>query len=185
MQAFVHVSTAYANADKKDIQEIVYPLATDIRGEIKSGCLLSAEFLENIGNKMQRPNTYGISKAIAESIVAAYSDEIPIAIVRLSIGKQEYDLLNFSNYIQYFDSEICILVHSFYICLVTAAWREPFEGWVDNMNSATGIIMEIGRGTLRSLVADKHIIIDFIPVDLVANTLLVAAWYIGTNRLLN
>lgn len=88
-QAFIHVSTAYSNADKDDILETVYPVPTNILSEIKSNKILSTDLLKNIGRKMQlkHPNTYTVTKALAEWIVAEYSDEIPSAIVRPSIGK--------------------------------------------------------------------------------------------------
>lgn len=66
---------------------------------------------------------------------------------------------------------------------VTAAWREPFEGWVDNVSGITGIMMEIGRGTIRSIICDQRLVVDVIPVDFVINTLVAAAWHTATFRL--
>lgn len=65
---------------------------------------------------------------------------------------------------------------------VTAAWREPFEGWVDNMSGITGIMMEIGRGTIRSIVCDQKLRVDIIPVDILVNTLITSAWHTATYR---
>lgn len=64
-------------------------MPTNILSEIKSNKILSTDLLKNIGRKMQlkHPNTYTVTKALAEWIVAEYSDEIPSAIVRPSIGK--------------------------------------------------------------------------------------------------
>lgn len=51
--------------------------------------MLSEELLKKIGRKLQRkhPNTYTVTKAMAEWVVAEYSDDIAAAIVRPSIGK--------------------------------------------------------------------------------------------------
>lgn len=65
---------------------------------------------------------------------------------------------------------------------VTAAWKEPAPGWVDNISGITGIMMEIGRGTIRSIICDQKLIVDIIPVDIVVNTLIVAAWHTATYR---
>ncbi|PSN30813.1 putative fatty acyl-CoA reductase [Blattella germanica] len=100
LQAFVHVSTAYSNADKSEVLEIVYPPPAD-----------------------------------------------PERVIQL-----------------------------------TAAWREPVPGWVDNVCGITGIMMEIGRGTIRSIICDQNLTMDLIPVDFVVNTLIGVAWHTATYR---
>lgn len=41
---------------------------------------------------------------------------------------------------------------------------------------------EIGRGTVRSIVCNKDLIVDMIPVDFVVDTLICAAWYNSVER---
>ena len=36
--------------------------------------------------------------------------------------------------------------------IVTAAWKEPFPGWVDNFNGATGVLAGAGAGLMRTLL---------------------------------
>lgn len=36
--------------------------------------------------------------------------------------------------------------------------------------------MEIGRGTMTSVMGDNKLIVDMIPVDMVVNTMITAAW---------
>lgn len=36
--------------------------------------------------------------------------------------------------------------------------------------------MEIGRGTITSVMGEKKFIVDLIPVDMVVNTMITAAW---------
>lgn len=67
---------------------------------------------------------------------------------------------------------ICILRPS----IVTASIEEPFPGWIDNINGITGIMTEIGRGTISSIMCDKKLIMDLIPVDIVCNMMITAAW---------
>jgi hypothetical protein len=68
------------------------------------------------------------------------------------------------------------------LCTVTAAWHEPEPGWVDNISGATGFIMEIGRGNIRSLIGDQKLTADLIPVDFVVNALIGVAWHTATTR---
>uniref|UniRef100_A0A1B0D6L7 Fatty acyl-CoA reductase n=1 Tax=Phlebotomus papatasi TaxID=29031 RepID=A0A1B0D6L7_PHLPP len=67
---------------------------------------------------------------------------------------------------------VCIVRPS----IVTGSIKEPFPGWVDNVYGITGIMMEIGRGTISSIMCDQKCIMDLIPVDIVSNTLITAAW---------
>lgn len=60
---------------------------------------------------------------------------------------------------------------------VTAAWKEPMPGWVDNMSGITGIFMECGRGTIKSIICDEKCVMDIIPVDIVVNTIISAGWH--------
>lgn len=68
---------------------------------------------------------------------------------------------------------ICIVRPS----IVTAAVSEPFPGWVDNVNGITGIMTEIGRGTITSIMCDQRLVLDVIPVDIVCNIIITAAWH--------
>lgn len=60
--------------------------------------------------------------------------------------------------------------------IVTGSVAEPFPGWVDNINGITGIIMEIGRGTISSIMCNDKLILDIIPVDIACNMIITAAW---------
>uniref|UniRef100_A0A1B0FI19 Fatty acyl-CoA reductase n=1 Tax=Glossina morsitans morsitans TaxID=37546 RepID=A0A1B0FI19_GLOMM len=59
--------------------------------------------------------------------------------------------------------------------IVTAAHREPYPGWIDNIQGITGIMMEIGKGSISSILGDKNIICDIIPVDYVVTSLIMTA----------
>lgn len=56
------------------------------------------------------------------------------------------------------------------------AWREPEPGWVDNMFAFTGLMVGMGKGVLRSLYIKEGIKLDFIPVDVPINLMIVAAY---------
>lgn len=66
--------------------------------------------------------------------------------------------------------------------IVTAAWREPFPGWVDNINGPTGLLLASGKGMLRTMLSDSKAIADLIPVDLVINLMVAVAWQTATTR---
>uniref|UniRef100_T1I694 Fatty acyl-CoA reductase n=1 Tax=Rhodnius prolixus TaxID=13249 RepID=T1I694_RHOPR len=152
LQAVVHVSTAYSNADRTEVEEKVYSPPASPIGVVQCVEHLSPKLVNRLSSALieNHPNTYTVTKAMAESLVSQQADVLPISIVRPSI--------------------------------VTAAWQEPFPGWVDNVSGITGIMMEIGRGTIRSIICNDKYLVDIIPVDIVVDSLIVAAWHTATFR---
>nr|XP_032525856.1 putative fatty acyl-CoA reductase CG5065 [Danaus plexippus plexippus] len=73
---------------------------------------------------------------------------------------------------------VCIVRPS----IVTAAYQEPFPGWIDNIYGVTGIIMEISRGTYRSGYCRERYVVDLVPVDMVVNSCILAAWRQGSKK---
>ncbi|XP_052863077.1 putative fatty acyl-CoA reductase CG5065 [Anopheles cruzii] len=146
LQSVVHVSTAYSNPCRSEVDEVVYPAPMDPDQFVQCVQMLPGEVLNAIASKLQgtHPNTYTLTKSITEQLVAGYAGRLPVCIVRPSI--------------------------------VTGAVAEPYPGWIDNVYGITGIMMEIGRGTISSIMCDERCTMDVIPVDIVCNTLIAAAW---------
>lgn len=58
--------------------------------------------------------------------------------------------------------------------IVGASLEEPFPGWTDSITLAGGIYLIAGLGILRELPGDANRIGDQIPVDVVANQILLS-----------
>lgn len=63
--------------------------------------------------------------------------------------------------------------------IVTAAWKEPIPGWVDNLNGPTGILVGAGKGVIRTMHCNENLDADIVPVDTAINSLLMIGWKIG------
>ncbi|XP_075693909.1 fatty acyl-CoA reductase 1 isoform X3 [Rhinoderma darwinii] len=152
LEVFIHVSTAYANCNRKHIEEVVYAPPVDPKKLIESLGWMEDGLVNDITPKLigDRPNTYTYTKALAEYIVQQEGSKLNIAIVRPSI--------------------------------VGASWKEPFPGWIDNFNGPSGLFIAAGKGILRTMRASNNAVADLIPVDVVVNTTVAAAWYSGVNR---
>ncbi|XP_077559528.1 fatty acyl-CoA reductase 1-like isoform X1 [Haemaphysalis longicornis] len=152
LRALVHISTAYCNCDKPEVDEVVYTPPIDPSKIIEAAEWMDDKMMDMMSGLLlgQLPNTYTLTKALAESLVLAERETVPVAIVRPSI--------------------------------VTASWKEPFPGWVDNLNGGTGMAVSLGLGLLSSLLVEKDCVLDVIPVDVVANTLIAVAWHTATTR---
>ncbi|XP_009459702.1 PREDICTED: fatty acyl-CoA reductase 1 isoform X2 [Nipponia nippon] len=152
LEVFMHVSTAFAHCNRKQIEEVVYPPPVDPRKLIASLEWMDDGLVNDITPKLigDIPNTYIYTKALAEYVVQQEGANLNTAIIRPSI--------------------------------VGASWKEPFPGWIDNFNGPSGIFIAAGKGILRTIRASNSAVADLIPVDVVVNSTLAAAWYSGVNR---
>lgn len=73
------------------------------------------------------------------------------------------------------DLPVCMMRPS----IVSASWKEPFPGWVDNLNGPTGILAAAGVGLMQTIYAKRYKRADLIPVDIACDLLAVLPWTIG------
>ncbi|XP_074109607.1 putative fatty acyl-CoA reductase CG8306 [Cotesia typhae] len=65
--------------------------------------------------------------------------------------------------------------------MIVGAWKEPIPGWTTSKNGPQGFLMGASRGVVRRLPVAKDLIYDYIPVDIVVNSLIVAGYVVGSN----
>lgn len=65
---------------------------------------------------------------------------------------------------------------------VLSSMREPVAGWVDNWNGPTGIIAAAGKGFFRTMLCHEDKVADLVPVDVVINLMICAAWRTATAK---
>uniref|UniRef100_A0A8C7X5P0 Fatty acyl-CoA reductase n=1 Tax=Oryzias sinensis TaxID=183150 RepID=A0A8C7X5P0_9TELE len=147
LEAFIHISTAYANCNRKHIDEVIYPPPVEPKKLIESLEWMDDGIVQDITPRLigDRPNTYTYTKALAEYVVQQEQDKLNIGIIRPSI--------------------------------VGASWQEPFPGWIDNFNGPSGVFIAAGKGILRTMRANNDAVADLIPVDVVVNLTLAVGWY--------
>ncbi|XP_054164907.1 putative fatty acyl-CoA reductase CG5065 isoform X2 [Oppia nitens] len=150
--ALIHVSTAYANCNRSEIDELLYSPPVSPQKIVDAVDWMDDDSINALTPKLlgDRPNTYTYTKALAESLLVDECGSLPVAIVRPSI--------------------------------VTASWREPLRGWVDNINGPTGLILASGKGVLRTMLFNSKACADLIPVDTVINLMISVAWYTATQQ---
>ncbi|KAG0432510.1 hypothetical protein HPB47_020779, partial [Ixodes persulcatus] len=59
--------------------------------------------------------------------------------------------------------------------IVSASWKEPFPGWVDGLLGGVFLVIASVSGLMTTFMADRTQVMDIVPVDVVANALIVAA----------
>ncbi|XP_061466460.1 fatty acyl-CoA reductase 1 isoform X2 [Rhineura floridana] len=152
LDVFIHVSTAFAYCNRKYIEEVVYPPPVDPKKLIDS--------LEWMDDSLVNDITPKLIGDMPNTYT--YTKALAEHIVQ-----QEGAKLN-----------VAIVRPS----IVGASWKEPFPGWIDNFNGPSGLFIAAGKGILRTMRASNNAVADLIPVDVVINTTIAAAWYSGVNR---
>ncbi|KFM76183.1 putative fatty acyl-CoA reductase, partial [Stegodyphus mimosarum] len=96
LEALIHVSTAYCNCDREQVDEVVYPPPVPPQKIVDTIEWMDEDLVGVLTPHLirGRPNTYTYTKALAETLLIEESGALPVAIVRPSI--------------------------------VTAAWKEPY-----------------------------------------------------------
>ncbi|XP_012267649.2 fatty acyl-CoA reductase wat-like [Athalia rosae] len=155
LKAFVHVSTAYANCPRSDIDEKFYPPPMNSEKLLGLLDILDDASLDHLTPVLlgEWPNTYTFTKAVAEDTVRQYRQNLPLCILRPSI--------------------------------VIATAKEPVSGWINNVYGPTGMVVGAAVGLLRTLRCDPDMVADLIPADYVVNAIIVAAWDIAKTQSLN
>ncbi|XP_075932311.1 fatty acyl-CoA reductase 1 isoform X2 [Anarhichas minor] len=153
LEVFLHISTAYANCDRELIEEMVYPPPVDYRRLIDSLDWMDDELVSALTPKL-------IGK---RPNTYTYTKALAEYLVQQEAG----------------DLNVAIVRPS----IVGASWKEPFPGWIDNFNGPSGIFIAAGKGILRTMRASNDAVADLVPVDVVINATLAAAWYSGSQTL--
>lgn len=144
LRKLVYVSTAYVTprpVDGLPVDGALPPLprpAHEIYRAVRDGRLDGGALLAESGH----PNTYTLTKALAEHLLLAEGDGLPLAIVRPSI--------------------------------ISATWRRPFPGWIDSPAGFAAFVGALGSGRMRALIGDPEARLDLVPVDEVADRILLA-----------
>ncbi|KAL0789750.1 hypothetical protein Bca101_005996 [Brassica carinata] len=58
--------------------------------------------------------------------------------------------------------------------MITSTFSEPFPGWIEGLRTIDSVIVAYGKGRLKCFLADSNSVLDLIPVDMVANAMVMA-----------
>ncbi|BFF92741.1 fatty acyl-CoA reductase wat-like [Drosophila madeirensis] len=148
LEAFVHVSTAYANCVVDHIEEKFYPdlLTSSSEKVLDMTDQLSDQLIDNMTCELlgSFPNTYTYTKALGEDVILREAGDLPICVFRPAI--------------------------------IIATSREPVAGWIDNLYGPIALLYGVAYGILRIALVDVKAQNSVVPVDYCANVALASAW---------
>nr|CEL73797.1 TPA: NAD-binding domain-containing protein [Toxoplasma gondii VEG] len=166
LQVFVHTSTCYVNSDHEGrVKEDILPLSWDTE-ELLAAVHKMIELRDNearythldVANLEKQllgrfPNTYTFTKRLSEALLIRDWEK---ALLHPEQSEVKFPL--------------CMLRPS----IVGAAYQHPRRGWIDNLNATGGMFLLCALGVLKCLPANPNLIGDNVPVDTVADALIVS-----------
>lgn len=147
LKALLHVSSAYVNSNRKSAEEIIYPAPDDPERVIGLITTLDEADLDHI-----TPSVLG-----NHPNTYTFTKALAEHVVANENGSFPTAIVRPS--------------------MIVGAWKEPVPGWTNSKNGPQGFIMGAAKGVVRRLPVDKQLIYDYIPVDVVVNEMIAAAWY--------
>lgn len=151
LAAFVHVSTSYCHCDEVVLEEKLYKAPHNPRKILEMVSWMDDDLLKTVTPKLLKNAPN----------TYAYTKCLTEQLIAEYARKLPLVITRPS--------------------IVTAAWKEPIPGWVDNLNGPTGILVGAGKGVIRSMHCDAELDADLVPVDVSINSLLMIGWKIATS----
>ncbi|XP_052738996.1 putative fatty acyl-CoA reductase CG5065 [Bicyclus anynana] len=154
IQALVHVSTAYSNPELNVVEEKVYDAPASLPRLLALVEAVPTPLLANITPEYIKP------KPNTYTFTKAMAEEA----VR-SRTNRSYPVAIFRP------------------TIVISSQRNPYPGWIENLNGPSGVIAAAGKGLLHVFCRKPHVRADLLPVDIAIDTLLAVAWETAVDKL--
>lgn len=152
LEALIHVSTAYCNCDRSEVKEIVYPPP------------IGPDQIVSLVEALDEGLVDSLTPTLVGKRPNTYTFTKALAECWLKDNKGDLPL---------------VIVRP---SIVLSSMEGPLKGWVDNWNGPTGIIAAAGKGLFRTMLCDKTMKADLVPVDTVINLMIVSAWRIASSK---
>lgn len=168
----LQISTCYVNGFNRGFmrEEVVSP-ASGLIPQLDDDLYDIQPLIASMQEKIQRINDKGMDKYRTEQ-----------ALIKLGIQQaRKYgwnDTYTFTKWLgeqlllQHFDKKNLTIVRP---SIIEGTWSEPVKGWVEGVKVADAMIYAYAKGRVSVFPGDDRGILDVIPVDLVANSVILAA----------
>ncbi|MCW8131310.1 MAG: AMP-binding protein [Planctomycetota bacterium] len=193
--AYLHISTAYVSGMRKGLvpERILNPLEA-IDAQLAPGLPRPDSFdLEREIEKLRtlaKIVTSDCETQARKNGWAPESEEARTALHRalVSAGMRRARSLGWNDTYTYtkFLGEQLVLAHHEEVptaivrpSIIESSLREPEPGWLDGLRMADPLIIGFGKGRLADFPAQRNVVLDIIPADLVVNAILASAAYVG------
>ncbi|KAJ8916502.1 hypothetical protein NQ315_000144 [Exocentrus adspersus] len=150
LKAMIHVSTAFSNCHLKEIDERFYD------------CPYQYEDIGQVLEKMNKNEVEQLTPRIITPWPNTYTFTKALAesVIR--------------------DTASGLPLGIYRPAIVISTYKEPIEGWIDNLYGPTGVCAGSVSGVLRVMVGDTDNVADVVPADTCVAGLIASAWDVAS-----
>ncbi|GLV36882.1 uncharacterized protein CBL_02283 [Carabus blaptoides fortunei] len=152
LKSFVHVSTAYCHCDETELEERPYEAPHAPRKMLDLVSWMDEDLIKNMTP----------------------------SLIKASPNTYAYTKCLTEQLVAEFKEKIPVAIAR--PSIVTASWKEPMPGWVENLNGPTGLLVGAGKGVIRTMHCQADYSADIMPVDISMNNIILVAWQRGISK---
>ncbi|KAI4311359.1 hypothetical protein MLD38_036263 [Melastoma candidum] len=170
LRIFLHVSTAYVNGTRQGLLP---------EKHFEMGQSITAEKSFSNGRPLPPPLDLREEIRLAKYIV----DNVPeceAAQKMKEVGMARATLFGWQNTYQFTKAMAEMVIHEqrdkvpvviIRPSVIESTFQEPFPGWIQGNRVLEPVIITYGKGRLSGALADPEVVLDIVPLDVVANTM--------------
>ncbi|KAI4454820.1 male sterility protein 2-related [Holotrichia oblita] len=155
LKSYIHVSTIYSQSHLREIDEIFYETSVNYRE------------LDGILDKLDDDQVEKMTPKLLGNSPNTYTFTKGLAE---SLIKEQGSGLP---------------IGVFRPAIVISTYKEPLEGWVDNLYGPTGICAAAASGLIRTFRCKEDAIANIVPADTCVASLIATAWDVANKTSLN
>ncbi|GJQ85401.1 hypothetical protein Trydic_g10175 [Trypoxylus dichotomus] len=146
LRAYIHVSTVYSQSHLKEIDEVFYETVVNYKD------------LEAILEKLDDGSIERLTPKILGNAPNTYTFTKGLAEALIK------------------DQALGLPVAIFRPAIVISTYKEPMEGWIDNLYGPTGICAGAASGIIRTICCKRDMNANIVPADTCVAAMIVSAW---------
>ncbi|XP_072382157.1 fatty acyl-CoA reductase wat-like [Diabrotica undecimpunctata] len=150
--SMVHVSTAYSHCPRLEVEEKIYD------------CPLSYEYVQAVLEKIGNEEAHLLTPRIIGEWPNTYTFTKALA----------------ENMVKDLGKNLPLAI--FRPSIVLSTYKEPIEGWIDNLYGPTGCAAGVYTGIMRVAMCVDEAVADVVPVDTCVAALIATAWEVSTKK---
>ncbi|XP_013733053.2 putative fatty acyl-CoA reductase 7 isoform X2 [Brassica napus] len=168
-QLLLHVSTAYVCGERSGvIQEKPFAFGETLNGRTKVDIETEMQLVEQklkslVEQGCSEEETKHAMKDLGTKRAKLYGWPDPYVFTK-AMGEMFLG--------QYRENMPIVIIRP---TMITSTFLDPFPGWIEGVRTVDSVVVAYGKGVLKCFLVDQKVACDIIPVDMVANAMIVTA----------
>uniref|UniRef100_A0A7N0VJK8 Fatty acyl-CoA reductase n=1 Tax=Kalanchoe fedtschenkoi TaxID=63787 RepID=A0A7N0VJK8_KALFE len=168
LKVFIHVSTAYVCGEREGVvDEMPFKMGETLNGRFDLDINLEFKIMEeNLNNLKERK--------LDEPAITAAMKDFGLKRARSFGWPNTYVFTKAMGEMLIGESRGNMPLVILRPTIVSSTIEEPFPGWIEGVRTVDSVAIAYGKGRIKCFIGDLNSILDLIPADMVASSIIVA-----------